>query len=107
MKAKIKYLCANYSQEESNTSENDDEFFYDYLEKNYPWFDSLSDNRKIAITFMAFMGIKNFESFKVMLSYFDRHDYQSAAREFLNSDYAKKFNDRADKIANIIIFDEL
>lgn len=82
---------------------NDVNFFYDYLMKTYPWFHELNEARQNAIIDMSFMGTKHFESFTKMIEALHNHDYQMAACEILDSDYAKKETKRANDIANIIL----
>src|SRR6266481_3495567 len=43
--------------------ENDIEYFYKFLDGNYPWFKSLSEARQVALVDMCFMGTKTFSTF--------------------------------------------
>ena len=82
---------------------NDTDFLYAYFTKTYSWFSELNEARQIAIIDMAFMGIKNFASFKRMISYLDKHDYIAAAAEILDSEYGKKYINRSRDVANIVL----
>ena len=93
-----------YQDEKELMLKNDVDFIYDHLSKNYAWFQELNESRQIAFIDMAFMGIKNFESFKKMLKAMDNHDYSRAYAEILESSYARKFNIRANEIAKIILY---
>ena len=82
---------------------NDSGFFYENLSKSYPWFLELNEARQIAIISMAFMGLQKFKTFKRMIAALDKHDYQMAAIEILDSNYGRKLTRRANHIANIIL----
>lgn len=90
---------------------NDTDFLYDYLLKNYSWFKELNEARQIALVDMAFIGIKNFESFKKMIDALSNHDYKKAHDEILDSSYSKKLLMRgvtkANDIANVILMGEI
>lgn len=82
---------------------NDVDFFYTQLSKIYPWFLELNEARQIALVDMAFMGLKKFATFKKMIAALSMHNYSIAAIELLNSNYARKLQNRANQLANIIL----
>lgn len=66
----------------------------------YPYLDN---ERQYAILDMAFnLGIDGLLKFKKMLSYMSLRDYKNAARECLNSNYARQTGKRAKRIAKLI-----
>lgn len=74
------------------------------LSRDFHWFDSLSDNRKIALIDMCFMGYKKFLEFKNMLSALNIKCYNTAASEIVNSEWAKQVQKkRADDVVNWIL----
>ena len=81
---------------------NDVDFLFQYFSVTYAWFQQLNEERQLAIVDMAFMGIKNFISFKRMITALEEHDYNKAYNEILDSEYARKQPIRAHDIANII-----
>jgi lysozyme len=86
----------------NNLYEQDVNYFYFQLSKDYPWFNKLNDARKIALISMCFMGYKKFKTFKKMISAFELEDYISAEKEILDSLYAKEVGNRAVEIGKII-----
>lgn len=82
---------------------NDVNEFYNLL-SSYPWFLELSDARQMALVDMCFMGFKEFETFDKMLLALAKHDYETAAKEIIDSDYgrSKYTGQRAYDIAEII-----
>ena len=77
-------------------------FFYNKL-SNFPWFIELNPDRQIALIDMCFMGWQKFLEFKEMISAFEKHDYQKAAFEMLNSEWAKQVKGRAATLAQVIL----
>ncbi|ROS02023.1 lysozyme [Sinobacterium caligoides] len=70
------------------------------VSNNISFLDELSDNRKIALLNMAFnLGISRLMKFKNMLSALQQHDYQTAAKEMLNSRWARQVGRRAEELA--------
>lgn len=82
--------------------QEDIDYFYRELDFNFPWFSKLNHARQIALIDMCFMGFKKFLSFKKMLSAFEKQDYNTAAKEILNSRYASQVGNRAKDLAYII-----
>ncbi len=68
-----------------------------------PFWKQLDDERQYALLDMAFnMGIKKVLKFKKMLAAMEIGDYRGAAKECLNSKYAKEVGKRAQRIAKTI-----
>ena len=71
--------------------------------KNIPFFNTLDKERRYALMDMTFnMGIKRLMDFKKMLSEMGVGNWERAAEECLNSQYAKQTGKRAKRIANTI-----
>lgn len=82
---------------------NDDiDFFYQKLTNCFVWYSKLSENRKIALVNMCFMGWLKFLTFNRMLAAFARQDYEAAAREMLDSKWARDVGDRAVRLAELV-----
>lgn len=69
---------------------------------NYSWFAELNDDRRVALMDFAFMGDKKFAEFEKMISALEKHDYDTAADELLDSDYRQQVPLRAIELAKII-----
>lgn len=80
----------------------DIEFFYHQLAKQFPWFASLNEARQIALIDMCFMGFKKLLSFKKMFGFLAEKRYLLAANEVLNSRWATQVGERAQTIAKMI-----
>ena len=71
--------------------------------KNFSWFDKLDTIRQDVIVEMDFnLGIKRLKKFKKMLAACSRKDYETAAREMLNSLWARQVGKRAETLADIM-----
>lgn len=71
--------------------------------QNFPWFDRISDIRQEVIVNMCFnMGIGRLLGFHDMMAAIERGDYKEAAREMLDSKWAKQVGGRADELAAIM-----
>ncbi len=82
--------------------DNDMQYFYNHLSEKFPWFLKLNDARQIALIDLCFMGFKKFCSFVKMIAYLEQDDYDNAAIELLDSNYAKQVGKRAIDLAAII-----
>jgi len=83
-------------------------YFISSLVKNYPWFESLSENRQVALIDLAFnIGIKGFHGFKRMRMSLQQGKWIEASIQLLDSKYAKQVPRRANELARIIVSDEL
>jgi lysozyme len=74
--------------------ESDAEYFYNQL-STFPWFSHLNMDRQIVLIDMSFMGIKRLLTFNKMIEYLSTEDYDNAAKEMLDSDWAKEVGQRA------------
>ena len=82
---------------------NDVKRCFKELSDNISWFYQLDDERQYALLDMCFnMGIKRLLGFKRMLGAMFIGDYRGAAKECLNSKYAKDVGKRAERIAQLI-----
>lgn len=76
------------------------------LRSALPVFDSLSDARKGVLVNMAFnLGLLGLLRFRQMISCLNKGDYSGAAREMLDSDWAKQVGARADRLAKQMVED--
>lgn len=72
-------------------------------EQHIPFWKQLDDERQYALLDMAFnLGIRGLLQFKKMLSDIGIGNYRGAAKECLNSKYAKQVGKRAERIAKAI-----
>jgi lysozyme len=81
---------------------NDADYFFNQLTTTYDWFPILDEPRQIALIDMAFMGMHRLAGFTDMLEAFRLKNYNTAAYEILNSEYAHEVGQRAKDIAQII-----
>ena len=74
-------------------------YFYDQLSE-YDWFNRLNDDRKVVLIDMAYnLGLLNFLEFKRMIGALQIEDYETAASEMLNSNWATQVKGRAEELA--------
>ena len=81
---------------------NDTDYFYNALCDTYSWYPSLDEARQIAMVDLAYMGMKRLSGFTEMLGAMALKNYNTAADELLNSDYAVEVGQRAQDLAVII-----
>lgn len=73
------------------------------LDRAVPWWKTLSPIRQCALANMQFnMGWSRLSKFKLMLAALEVGDFESAANEALNSDWAKQTGDRAIRISTML-----
>lgn len=70
-------------------------FFYNSLSQDFKWFQELNEDRQIVLVDMAFMGYKKLLQFEKMLAYLAQVNYDGAANEIINSEWANVEKDRA------------
>lgn len=69
-------------------------------ERAFPWFSHLSPVRKDVVLNMAFnLGLPGFRRFKKTIAAIKAEDWEKAAREMLNSRWAKQVGKRAEELA--------
>lgn len=75
----------------------------DKLPKAINFFNRLDDERQYALIDMAYnMGVGGLLKFKKMISFMEKGNFEQAAKECLNSRYAKDTKKRAERIAELI-----
>ena len=73
---------------------------YRQLSKKLTWFKTLDDARQNVLVNMAFnLGVAGLMSFKNMLEYVFHYEYDDAAKEMLNSKWARQVGYRAQELA--------
>ena len=73
------------------------------LDRHLPWWRKLSERRQRALANMCFQrGIGRLSGFKKALAALERGDYDEAAREALDSAWARQTPARAQRFAKII-----
>ncbi len=77
--------------------------YRELLTARYDWFEGLAPARKVVCINMAFnLGINGFHGFKMMRMYINKGIYSEAAKEMLNSKWAKQVGYRATELAKIM-----
>jgi lysozyme len=80
----------------------------DELDRNLSWWRDLSDVRQRVLVDMVFnLGISRFMQFQNAISAIESGDYDKAAEEMLDSRWTKQVGQRAHRLANAMITDEL
>lgn len=87
--------------------ERDVAWFYAELYADFEWFKDLDPARQIALIDMSFMGYKKLKGFKRMLAALAKRDYETAAKEMLDSKWAQQVGNRAIELSNIMRTGEL
>ena len=73
------------------------------LDRNAPWWRSLSDARQRALVNMAFqLGVTGLMEFKNTLAALQIGSYERAYREALDSEWAKQTPERAERVARML-----
>lgn len=73
------------------------------LDKNLPWWRTLTENRQSALVNLCFnLGIGGLLGFKNTLEYIRTGQYDKAAENALQSKWAAQVGDRAKRIAELI-----
>lgn len=76
---------------------------YEALKHMLKNFDKLDANRQYALLDMCFqLGVKGLKKFRLMLRAIEKENFEMAAFECLNSEYARQVPKRAKKIANAL-----
>ena len=75
----------------------------DDLDRNVPWWRSMTDARQRAIVNMCFnLGWPRLSQFKNMLAHLQSGDFERAAAEALDSRWARQVGERSARIAALI-----
>jgi lysozyme len=73
------------------------------LDRALPWWRDLSEGRQRGLANMAFnLGVPRLLGFRLMIGALRRSDYEEAARQALDSKWARQVGDRAERIAKLI-----
>ncbi len=73
------------------------------LDRAMPWWRDMSENRQRAFANMAYnLGLDRLRGFRRMLAALQAGDYEEAARQALDSLWARQVGDRARRIAGLI-----
>lgn len=82
----------------------DDELKVIGIELNkHAWFTNLSDDRRCIVASMAYqMGMSGLFKFKNMIKHLSNENYERAAKEALNSRWAKQTPQRANRHAEVL-----
>lgn len=70
------------------------------VEQAFPWSARQSEPRRGVLVNMAFMGIGKLKGFVKMLAAMQAGDWETAARELLDSKYATQVGARAERLAD-------
>ena len=83
--------------------EQDTQIAYKQVKNAVKCFDSLSEARQYVLIDMCFnMGITKLMCFKKMLAALDKADYKTAAKEMLDSKWARQVKSRANYLACVM-----
>ena len=75
----------------------------DGLDRNVPWWRSMTDARRRALVNMCFnLGWPRLSQFKNMLAHLQAGDFERAAAEALDSRWAQQVGERSERIAALI-----
>ena len=70
---------------------------------NFPWFDGLTDDRKVVIASMVFnLGLAGFKGFKKTIALIQAGDYYKASYEMLRSKWADQVGIRAIRLSEMM-----
>lgn len=76
---------------------------FDELDTRIPWWSGLNDKQKIALANMCFnLGWPRLSKFKKMLAALKAKDFETAAKEALDSKWAVDVGARSQRIANLL-----
>lgn len=80
--------------------DNDVRLVADELDDKLPWWRTLDDERQNILANMCFnMGIGRLQGFKLMLAALRAGNRDEAARQMLDSEWARQVGDRAERLA--------
>ena len=90
-------------QEVDYLLQNDIKIVEEELDRSLPWWRDMSEVRQRALADLVFnMGLPRLHGFVKMLDGLQRRDYQTAADELLDSNYAKQVGARSIRVAEMI-----
>ena len=83
--------------------QNDINLSIEELVKNFPWFEELPKQVQGVLVNMHFnLGMPTLHKFRNMLDALERREYNRAAEEMLDSNWADQVGDRAIELADIV-----
>lgn len=83
---------------------NDVQMVVDELRRKYYWFDTIDHVRQEVVINMAFnMGVPTFSQFKNTIGYIEEGQYDLAARNMLQSKWARQVGVRAQELAREMV----
>lgn len=73
------------------------------LDKNIPWYKTLSENRQVVLIDMCFnLGLSEFLKFKNTLALIQKGDYLAASKAMLQSKWAKQVGKRSNELSDMM-----
>lgn len=72
------------------------------LNTYFKWYQNLDSHRQIAVINMAFMGVGKLLLFKKFLAALQSGDFETAAKEMLDSKWAQQVGNRAKELSEIV-----
>ena len=73
------------------------------LDKAFPWFSVLDEVRRYALIDLCFnLGLTRLKLFRLALGAMENQDYETASKEFLDSNWAKQVGTRAITITDML-----
>ena len=73
------------------------------LDKAFPWFSVLDEVRRYALIDLCFnLGLTRLKLFRLALGAMENQDYETASKEFLDSNWSKQVGTRAITITDMI-----
>jgi lysozyme len=88
------------TQDWVNTQFLEDVDYFQTQLSQFPWYHQLNEDRQIVLIDMCFMGFKKFLEFTKMLDALAKGQFDLAADEMLNSEWASQVKGRATDLAN-------
>ncbi len=71
--------------------------------REFPWYSDINDVRQEAVLNMIFnLGLTGFKGFKLAITAFERHDFDEAAKQLLDSKWSRQVGNRSLRIAGAI-----
>lgn len=71
--------------------------------KHFPWFANMCEVRQAVIVDMLFqLGLFNFRKFVKTINYLEKHDFERAADEMLESQWARNHPKRAGRLSEMM-----
>jgi len=76
--------------------DNDIDRIQNYAIREFHWYNDLNDVRaEVCLNMIFNLGLTGFKNFKLMIKALERHDYEDASREMLDSKWSGQVGSRA------------